>query len=119
MMLNYFAKGLFRNIYDKLGHKYVWNLPERFTNSVDIDSLLNDLIDMIRDTTNNIEKDFKGVIERGTPLVQVIPFKREKYEMESIDPVTSARVIGKQRMSVRSRFKNFYRDLLRQKKEYK
>jgi hypothetical protein len=66
-----------------------------------------------------IEKDFKGVIERGTPLVQVIPFKREKYEMEMVDPETSAKVIGKQRMSVRSRFKNFYRDSLRQKKEYK
>ena len=66
-----------------------------------------------------IEKDFKGVIERGTPLVQVIPFKREKYEMEKVDPETSAKVIGKQRMSVRSRFKNFYRDSLRQKKEYK
>jgi hypothetical protein len=66
-----------------------------------------------------IEKDFKGVIERGTPLVQVIPFKREKYEMEIVDIQTSAKIINKQRVSVRSRFKNFYRDNLREKKEYK
>lgn len=66
-----------------------------------------------------IEKDFKGVIERGTPLVQVIPFKREKYQMELVDLATSTKVVGKQRMSVRSRFKNFYRDHLREKKEYR
>ena len=78
MMLNYFAKGLFRNIYDKLGHKYVWNLPERFTNSVDIDSLLNDLIDMIRDTTNNIEKDFKDVYGYDLSKVEVFDVKYEK-----------------------------------------
>jgi len=77
MMLNYFAKGLFRNIYDKLGHKYVWNLPERFTNSVDIDSLLNDLIDMIRDTTNNIEKDFKDVYGYDLSKSEVFDVKYE------------------------------------------
>lgn len=66
-----------------------------------------------------IEKDFKGIIERGTPLVQVIPFRREKYQMELVDVQESSKVINKQRTSVRSKFKNFYRDHLREQKEYK
>jgi hypothetical protein len=32
-----------------------------------------------------IRKGFKGVISAGTPLIQVIPFKREDYEAEIID----------------------------------
>ncbi len=29
-----------------------------------------------------IQKDFEGIIEAGTPIVQVIPFKRDEWEME-------------------------------------
>lgn len=66
-----------------------------------------------------IEKGFKGVIEKGTPLAQVIPFKRDAFQMELVDVETSIKVVSKQRISIRSKFKNAYRDLLRQKKEYK
>lgn len=65
------------------------------------------------------EKNFKGIIERGTPIVQVIPFKREDYKMEILDPETSNKIIMMQRFKIRSRFKNFYRDHMRQPKEYK
>jgi hypothetical protein len=30
-------------------------------------------------------KNFKGVIEQGTPIAQVIPFKREDWGMEIVD----------------------------------
>lgn len=66
-----------------------------------------------------IEKDFKGVIERGTPIVQVIPFKRENYKMELMSPEESNKALVLQRLQIRSRFKNFYRDHMRQPKEYK
>lgn len=65
------------------------------------------------------EKDFKGVIERGTPIVQVIPFKRDNYQMEIVEPEESNKIIMMQRLKIRSRFKNFYRDHMRQPKEYK
>lgn len=31
-----------------------------------------------------IKKDFKGVVKQGTPMFQVIPFKREDFQMEII-----------------------------------
>lgn len=66
-----------------------------------------------------IEKGFKGIIPKGTPLAQVIPFKRESYSMEIVDLQASAKKLSEQRISVRSTFKNFYRTKLRSKKEYK
>lgn len=66
-----------------------------------------------------IEKGFKGVIERGTPLVQVIPFKRDNFKMEIIDVAKSNEVISIQRIKIRSKFKNFYRNHMRVHKEYK
>jgi hypothetical protein len=66
-----------------------------------------------------IEKDFKGVIERGTPLVQVIPFKRDKYSMELVDFEESNKILMAQRILIRSKFKNFYRNHLRVTKDYK
>lgn len=66
-----------------------------------------------------IEKGFKGILEKGTPLVQVIPFKREAFNMELVGMEESIKFLSKQRISIRSKFKNAYRDLLRVKKEYK
>jgi hypothetical protein len=99
-----------------------------FTHPIHRDSLPFQAFSAIIDTDNfisdghlsmYIEKDFKGIIERGTPLVQVIPFKRDKHEMEIVEIKESMSTISKQRLSVRSKFKNFYRDNLRQKKEYR
>lgn len=66
-----------------------------------------------------IEKGFKGVIERGTPLVQVTPFKRDNYSMELVDVEESNGILVSQRLLIRSKFKNFYRNHLRVSKEYK
>ena len=66
-----------------------------------------------------IEKGFKGVIERGTPLVQVIPFKREEWKMEIVDAQESNKILSMQRVKIRTKFKNYYRNYLRVPKEYK
>lgn len=66
-----------------------------------------------------VEKNFKGVIERGTPLIQVIPFKREEFSSEIISAEKSAPVYSKQRFFVRSKFKHAYKLFMRSKKEYK
>lgn len=87
---------------------------QAFSATIDTDKFVSD-----GHLSMYIEKDFKGIIERGTPLVQVIPFKRDKYEMELVDIKDSSKFINKQRLFVRSKFKNFYRDNLREKKEYK
>jgi hypothetical protein len=66
-----------------------------------------------------IEKGFKGVIERGTPLVQVIPFKRDNFKMEIVDVAQSNEILTTQRIKIRSTFKNFYRNYMRSQKEYR
>ena len=55
-----------------------------------------------------VKKDFKGIIKQGTPLIQVIPFKRDDWEME-VDPRHDAKIIEEQRLSVRSTFQNGYK----------
>lgn len=66
-----------------------------------------------------IKKDFKGTIERGTPLAQIIPFKRDSYEMSFASVNDSKNILSKQRFFVRSKFSNFYRNHMRQRKDYK
>ena len=66
-----------------------------------------------------IEKDFVGVLKQGTPLVQIIPFKRDDWEMELIDPPAAAKEIQKQRLDLRSTFVNGYRNKMRSIKEWR
>lgn len=55
-----------------------------------------------------VKKGFKGVIKQGTPLIQVIPFKRDDWEME-VDGKFDNKIIEAQRLSVRSTFQNGYK----------
>lgn len=66
-----------------------------------------------------VEKDFKGVIKQGTPLVQIIPFKREDWKMEIVDAEESEKFLRKNRMRLRSTFNNGYKNKFRSPKEYK
>lgn len=66
-----------------------------------------------------VKKGFKGVIKQGTPLAQIIPFKREEWTSEEVSPEESTKKISKQRLFIRSTFANGYKDKLRSKKEYK
>jgi hypothetical protein len=66
-----------------------------------------------------VQKGFKGVIKQGTPLVQVIPFRREDWKMEIADASESESFLKKHRMNLRSTFNNGYKNKFRSPKEYK
>jgi hypothetical protein len=65
-----------------------------------------------------VEKDFKGIIKQGTPLVQVIPFKREGWKMEIVDSSESEGFLKKHRMNLRSTFSNGYKNKFRSPKDF-
>jgi hypothetical protein len=65
-----------------------------------------------------VKKNFKGVIKQGTAMSQVIPFKREDWEME-VDKDFDMALIEEQAMKVRSTFQNGYRLKFWQKKTFK
>jgi hypothetical protein len=66
-----------------------------------------------------VKKNFKGIIKQGTPLLQIIPFKREQFTSEVMTPQDTKRVTLKQSLTVRSVFTNGYKNKLRQKKDYR
>lgn len=66
-----------------------------------------------------VEKDFDGVIKQGTPIMQIIPFKRESWESDVLTEAESLPTLKKQRLSLRSVFSNAYKNKFRSKKEYK
>lgn len=66
-----------------------------------------------------IEKDFKGIIKQGTPFVQVIPIKRENWQMKIMDSTDSTKDIMPQRLNLRSTFVSGYKNKMRSKKEFK
>lgn len=65
-----------------------------------------------------IKKGFKGTIKKGTPLIQVIPFKREEYEIKIGKFEEYESEINRQRMLVRSKFQDGYRDEIWERKKY-
>lgn len=66
-----------------------------------------------------VKKTFKGIIKQGTPLLQVIPFKREEWKSELVDAATSSKVLKRQRLDLRSTFSGAYKNKFRSKKEFK
>lgn len=66
-----------------------------------------------------VKKNFKGTIKQGTPLVQVIPFKRESWSSQVVSLQEAQKVFNKQMFKLRSTFINAYKDKFRFKKEYK
>jgi hypothetical protein len=91
------------------------NVPfEMFSALVDTDQFISD-----GHLSMYIEKDFNGVIKQGTPLIQVIPFKREEWSSKILTHEESHNEIEKQRLKIRSSFKHSYKEKFRQKKEYK
>jgi hypothetical protein len=66
-----------------------------------------------------VDKTFTGLIPAGTPLVQVIPFKRDEFEMSIEKPKELPSAISQQRLKLRSTYLRGYRDKFRQSKRYK
>jgi hypothetical protein len=64
------------------------------------------------------DPDFEGLIPKGTPIAQVIPFKRESWEMKIGSPEDNE----KQKMitdKLQTRFFDRYKSMFRANKEYK
>jgi hypothetical protein len=66
-----------------------------------------------------VQKGFKGIIKQGTPLIQIIPFRREDWKMEIVDASESESFLKRHRMNLRSTFNNGYKNKFRSPKEYK
>ena len=58
-----------------------------------------------------------AIIERGTPFIQVIPFKRDKWNL-NVDQMTNddMRAEGIEKNILNTKFKNSYRDLISRRK---
>ena len=65
----------------------------------------------------NVKKGFQGIIKRGTPIAQVIPFKRDEWEME-ITEVAPKRYWD-QSLKLNSQFNGVYKEELWETKKYK
>jgi hypothetical protein len=63
--------------------------------------------------------DFEGLIPAGTPMVQVIPIKRDSWQKEIASVEKSEAIFTKQRLSVRSVFTNGYKLFYRARKTFK
>jgi hypothetical protein len=62
-----------------------------------------------------IKDGWEGVIEKGTPIAQAIPIKRESWSHEILSPDNNSKW-GPEK--IRSKAKNYYRNLLWEKKKY-
>lgn len=66
-----------------------------------------------------VKKDFKGIIPKGTPLLQVIPFKREDYESEYVETQEAVEKLQKVGYLIRSVFNSGYKKFMWSKKSYR
>ena len=66
-----------------------------------------------------VKKEFKGEIKKGTPLVQVIPYKRENYEAEVARDVVVHDLLDFQRYKLNTVFMGAYKKMFRSNKVYK
>jgi hypothetical protein len=63
-----------------------------------------------------LKKDFEGIIEAGTPIVQVFPFKRDAWEHEILE--TDNNVLEKKRYLVQRVLFDGYKKLFWQRKQF-
>jgi hypothetical protein len=61
---------------------------------------------------------FEGLIPAGTPMAQIIPFKREDWKM-GLGKESEILKNNKDRNFIKNKFFDGYKDFFRQKKEYK
>jgi hypothetical protein len=78
---------------------------DTYLNSVNLPFTLNDT-------------KYEGMIPAGTPMAQIIPFKREKWTMQ-IGGEKEIIEIKKSNLAIMSKFFDAYKTLFRQAKEYK
>lgn len=66
-----------------------------------------------------VKKGFKGIIKKGTPLVQVIPFKRESWTSTINQNFDVNNELRHQRYKIRTMFSGGYKKYFWKKKVYK
>ncbi len=64
-----------------------------------------------------MKEGFNGVIEKGTPMVQVIPFKRENWASEVVREVPDN--VRAEEAKIRTKITSFYSSFVWRRKEYK
>jgi hypothetical protein len=64
-----------------------------------------------------IEEGFEGIIEKGTPMFQVIPFKKEKWEMQT-ETITDQELVNRNER-LRTKIISSYGRYMRKNSEYK
>ena len=65
----------------------------------------------------HIKKGYKGIIKRGTPIAQAIPFKRESWESEIMEE--RSQEVRDRLNLINSTFSGMYQDHMWEKKNYK
>jgi len=63
------------------------------------------------------DPNFEGLVPKGTPIVQVIPFKREPWKMQFGNEEDNKK-IHKQKLKLKSTFFDGYKSMFRQPKEH-
>lgn len=66
-----------------------------------------------------VEVNFRGVIKQGTPIVQVIPFKRDTFISSVVSLEKGKEVLRRQTAKLKSTFSNGYKNKFRVLKKYK
>lgn len=66
-----------------------------------------------------VEKNFRGIIKQGTPLIQIIPFKRNSFSSKLVSFKESLPFLKKQDAVLRSTFVGGYKNKFRTLKNYK
>lgn len=66
-----------------------------------------------------VEKNYKGIIKKGTPLVQIIPFKRDSWNSEILNDKNILNKLQHQRYVIRTVFSKGYKKYFWNRKEYK
>lgn len=64
-----------------------------------------------------IKENFKGVIPKGTPIAQVIPFKREPWKLKEDDEIIKEGILNVKKSNASS-FTGWYKARIWQKKTY-
>lgn len=65
-----------------------------------------------------VKKDFKGIVKKGTPIVQAIPFKRDDFVSEIVLDQKQLDDVTKQRSVIRSVFNSGYKKNFWSRKKY-
>ena len=62
-------------------------------------------------------KKFKGIIPKGTPIAQIVPFKRESWKMKNGN-IKDLKDFNKKQFTISSLLMDRYKRLFWQKKQY-